>query len=148
MSDEKKIRRFTQEEEQENTRLARLEYGPDTVNESIQKWNSYSEEKKDAIMAEQDAIYRDMTQAMEQGLPAHDPDVQAMFERWHDHIRYFYEPTLDILAGLAELYVNDERFRATFEAFHPELPEYLQDGIVHYVDELETTLLHGDDRGG
>lgn len=26
--------------------------------------------------------------------------------RWHQHIRYFYAPTTDILRGLADLYVD------------------------------------------
>ncbi len=28
--------------------------------------------------------------------------VQAILARWHEHIRYFYEPTLEILRGLGE----------------------------------------------
>lgn len=141
MTDKPQLPRFNEEEQQDYARLARLEYGPDLVNESHQRWESYTEEQREVILQEQDVIYQDMTQAMIDGLPATDPDVQDIMARWHQHIRYFYEPTLDILRGLGDTYVHDERFRSNFEEFHVDLPEYLQEGVVHYVDELETKVI-------
>ncbi len=135
------LKRFTEEEERYNTKLARLEHGPDLVNESVQRWNSYTQEQKDAILAEGDAIYADMATALSDDLSATDPDVQAILGRWHQHLRNFYEPSIDLLRGLGETYATDERFRATFEQFHPQLPDYLKDAIIEYVDELETEAL-------
>ncbi|MEL7232959.1 MAG: TipAS antibiotic-recognition domain-containing protein [Chloroflexota bacterium] len=138
---ESKMPRFSAEEQQQNEREARLQYGPDTVNKSVAKWNSYTDAEREAILAEQDAIYEGMAAALAAGTPATDPDVREYVERWHQHIHNFYEPTLDMMRGLADMYVMDARFRATFEAFHADLPEYLQEAIVDYVDELETAEL-------
>jgi hypothetical protein len=57
--------------------------------------------------------------------------------RWQHHLRYFYEPTLDILRGLGEAYNSHPDFITFFQALHPDLPGYLQAAITRYVDDLE-----------
>ena len=69
--------------------------------------------------------------------PAHNEEVQAILKRWHDHMRYFYEPTLDILRGLGEMYTSHPDFIANFNRLHPDLAEYMKSGINQYVDDLE-----------
>lgn len=88
-------------------------------------------------MAEGGAVYSDLAQAMLSGEPATSPAIQAILTRWHNHLRHFYEPTLDILRGLGELYNSDPAFIAFFDRLHPDLPQYLQDTIAQYVDDLE-----------
>ena len=46
------------------------------------------------------------------------------------HHRWFYECTPEIHAGLAEMYVADPRFTATYEKIAPGLAQYLRDAIV------------------
>jgi len=132
---------FNEEQEKEYTREARLQYGPDTVNESVKRWNSYSDAQKEAIKQEGNEIYGKLAQALEAGVSPNDAEVQAILVRWHNHLRYFYEPSLEILRGLAMLYNTDERFMANFQGLHPDLPQYLEDAIVVYVDELETAAI-------
>ncbi len=138
-----KKRIFTHDDQQQKdyAREARLQYGPDLVNESNARWNGYTELQRDAIREEGDEIYNDLADALTAGKDPLSAEVQDMLVRWHDHIRYFYEPTLDILRGLGEMYVMSPDFRATFEKLHPELPEYLQTGIIEYVDDLETEAI-------
>lgn len=139
--DSKKMKRFTDEEQRDNTRLARLQYDPDLVNESVKRWDSYGKDGQERIMAEGDAIYSELAEALKAGTPANDPDVQDILVRWHNHIRHFYEPTIDILRGLGELYNTSPDFMATFERFDDRLPAYLQEAIAEYVDVLETAEL-------
>ena len=89
-------------------------------------------------MAEGGEIYSDWVKAMEAGLSADSDEVRRIVERWHNNIRNFYEPSLDMLRGLGELYNTDPAFMATFHKFHPDLPPYLQATIAQYVDDLET----------
>lgn len=129
---------FSEEQEKEYEREARLQYDPNLVNESYRRWNSYSQAEKDAILAEGNLIYSSIAEAMETGKAANDEGVQQWVERWHHHIRNWYEPTLDILRGLSELYTTDPRFMANFEKINANLPNYLKEAIVEYVDVLET----------
>lgn len=65
------------------------------------------------------------------------PDAQQILVRWHQHLRYFYEPSLEVLRGLGNNYNENPDFNATFTAIHPDLPAFLQKAIHHYVDVLE-----------
>ncbi len=95
---------FDEEKQKEYERSARLQYGPDTVNESIKRWGSYNQDQKDKIGEEGSQVYVDLAAALEAGKPPQDAEVQTILERWHEHLHYFYEPTLEILRGLGELY--------------------------------------------
>ncbi len=139
---------FSEDQQKQYEREARLQYGPEIVNESVGRWNSYSKEKQDAIMEEGKENYLGLVESMQAKTSIHDNRVQAAIARWHEHLRYFYEPTLDILRGLSELYKTDD-FASFFHALHPDLPEYLHAAIAEYVDDLETAeierLLAEDD---
>jgi DNA-binding transcriptional MerR regulator len=137
MSRKKLFQGFSPEEQKYYERKARLQYGPENVNESIKRWNSYSEAKQEAIKQEGGQIYLDMASAMQAGLTPQSAEVHAILDRWQQHMRYFYEPTLEILRGLGQMYNNDPEFRVFFEQIHPDLPEYLERAITQYVDDLE-----------
>lgn len=126
------------EKQKEYERQARLQYGADNVNESVRRWASYSPERQQAIMEEGGQIYVELAGAMEAGLDGDSPEVRALLERWHQHLRYFYEPTLEILRGLGDLYNTDAEFMAFFQRIDTNLPAYLQSVIGIYVDALET----------
>jgi DNA-binding transcriptional MerR regulator len=138
MSNKKRMfEAFSEEKQKEYEREARLQWDPDLVNSSVKRWNNYTHAQKDHIMAEAGEIYSDITDAIEAGLPATGAEVQAMLVRWHNNIRHFYEPTLDILRGLGEGYNSHPDFIANFQKMHVDLPAYLQEAITQYVDDLE-----------
>ena len=135
------LKRPNGEEQKQYEREARLQYGPGTVNESIERWNSYSETEQEAIVAEGNQIYVDLAEAMEAGKDARDRALADILDRWQDHLRRFYEPNLDMLRGLGQMYNSDPRFIANFQNIHSDLPAYLERVIDHYVDDLETAEL-------
>lgn len=141
MAKRKLFRAFDAATQKNNERLARLEYGPDLVNESVKRWNGYTKAQQQAIMDEANTIYDDIVQMIEAGKAATDPEVQAIVARWHDNLRHFYEPTLDLLRGLGDLYTTDPRFIANLSEMHTDLPEYLKAGIGQYVADLEYALI-------
>jgi DNA-binding transcriptional MerR regulator len=140
MSKKRLFEAFSEEKQKEYEREARLQYGAEHVNESVRRWNAYSQDQRQSIMDEGGEIYTAISDAMQAGQTAQSPDVQALVERWHQHLRNFYEPTLEILAGLAETYKTPE-FREFFNKIHPDLAGYLSSAIVQYVDDLETAEL-------
>ncbi|MCA9884383.1 MAG: MerR family transcriptional regulator [Anaerolineae bacterium] len=141
MSNKRLFTGFSDEEQKQYEREARLQWGPDLVNESVQRWESYGDEEKEAIKQEGGQIYVDIAKHMQDGMPINSPEVQELAQRWHQHLRYFYEPTIDILAGLGHTYKTHPDFRKTFEEIHIDLPEYLSDVVAHYVDDLETAAI-------
>ena len=131
MSQKRFFAGFTPEEEEKYAREAEQKYDPATVRESNRKWKAYGKEKQQAILAEGQQIYIEMVAVIPQGADA--PAVQALVERWRQHMNYFWTPNLDQLIGLAELYNTDERFKANYEALHPQLAEFMLEAVTVYV---------------
>lgn len=127
-----------EEKEKQYAREARLQYDPKLIKESHQNWNSYTKSQQDFIKEEGNQIYREIAEQIEAGKTATDKPVQDLMQGWHEHLRYFYEPTLPLLQGLGQLYNSSPDFIANFEEIHPELPTFLETAISYYVDELET----------
>lgn len=111
---------------------AERRWGPQLVRQSNQRWKQLSKEQQQAIMQEGSQIYLDMVDQL--GNLPESETVQAIVARWHQHTRNFYEPTFAILRGLGQGYATDPAFRATFEAMHPNLPDFLQAAITVYCD--------------
>lgn len=140
MSKKKKIFvGFSEAQEQAYTEDAARRWGEDTVRQSVKLWHSYSADEKARIQDEGQAIYLDLVEAMPSGPSS--PTTQTILGRWHQHIRYFYEPSLEVLGGLGQTYYDDPDFHAFFANIHSDLPQFLAEAIAVYVDKLETAWL-------
>jgi DNA-binding transcriptional MerR regulator len=139
MSKKKLFQGFSAEQQQHYEEEAKRRYGEEIVAQSVKRWNSYTAEQQDQIKAEGGAIYLDLVKAMPTG-PASD-ETQAVLARWHQHLRHFYEPSLEVLGGLGQTYRDDPDFNAFFTTIHPDLPEFISKAIAVYVDKLETAWL-------
>lgn len=133
MSDNELFAGFSEEQQARYEQEIEQRFGDRQLNESRQRWGSYSLEQKRRIMEEGGAIYRDMVAAMPYG-PA-SPQAQACVARWHQHLRYFYEPTTEILLGLADGYNDDPRFAAFFQRLHPDLAPFMRSAIQIYCQQ-------------
>ena len=120
---------FSEEKQKQYEEDIRRRYGEKAF-EGVTDWNSYSPEQKARIIAESQAIYDDLVKVMGKGYSS--PEVQQIIARWHQHLRYFYEPSTERLRGLGQLYTEDPEFVAKFRSIHPELPEFLNQAIQYY----------------
>jgi len=114
---------FSEEQQEKYAEEARQCWDPQLVDESMNRWKSYSEEKKQAIMEEGQAIYQGIFDTMVSDYSS--PEIQSLVAQWHQNMRNFYEPSIPMLRGLGQMYVNSPDCRATFENFSPEFPEFL-----------------------
>ena len=131
MSQKNYFEGFSEEEQEKYALEAEQLYDPETVRESNRKWKSYSAAKKEAIMAEGSAVYKDMIAAMPKGASSN--EVQAIVERWRKHMDHFWTPNLDQLLGLAIGYNDDPKFKANFDKMHPQLAEFMREAVKVYV---------------
>lgn len=139
MIKDKKLNRLTNEKQKQYENQAMSQWGENRVRQSTQLWNSYGEKKKEQIMEECNSIFQELADNMQYG--ADSQVIQELLIKWHQFIQYFYEPSLEVLRGLGEVYSYDPGFRKVFEAIDPELPDFLQSSINCYVDELEMRWL-------
>jgi hypothetical protein len=134
MEDQRLFEVWSEEKQKEYEEEAYQRWG-EQVRVSTAKWNSYSAEKKAAIGAEGEANYREMLAHMGEGYDS--PAVQSAVAKWHQHMRYFYEPDVELLQGLGRMYNEDPRFQATFRKFHPDFPQFLEQAITYYCQQLQ-----------
>ncbi len=134
MSNQEYFEGFSEEKQKEYEKEAARRWGDTKVKESQKRWSSYSAAEKKRILEEGKTIYVDIVAAMPLG-PA-SPQVQSGVARWHQHLRYFYEPTTETLLGLGDLYNDDPAFNATFQRIHPDLAAFMRQAIRIYCDEL------------
>jgi len=131
MSEKSYFEGFSEEEQEKYAQEAEELYDAESVRESNRKWKAYPAAKKEAIMAEGQAVYTDMIAAMPQG--AASKEVQAIVERWRRHLEYFWTPKLDQLLALANGYNDDPRFKANFDKMHPQLADFMHEAVSIYV---------------
>lgn len=132
MSDKAYFEGFSEEEQEKYALEAEELYGAESVRASMKTWKGYSEDEKKRIMEEGSKNYTDMIAAMPRG--AESSEAQAIVERWRKHMDYFWTPNLDQLLALADGYVDDPRFRATFDKMHPQLAEFMREAVKIYVE--------------
>ncbi len=135
MSKPKLFEGFSEEEEKRYVQKARETWDTEEVDTTYKRWNRYTPEKQAAIKAEGAAIYQDLAALIDQD-PA-SPAVQQVIGRWHQHMRYFYEPSVERLRGLGQLYVESPDFARNFREVHPNLPEFMQSAIEYYCDHVD-----------
>jgi DNA-binding transcriptional MerR regulator len=125
---------WTEEKQPEFENEIRAKYGEHAM-DGVIDWNSYTKEQKAAIIAEGQANTQAMADLMERS--AYSPEVQAVVARWHQHLKYFYEPSIERLRGLGQMYVDDPRFTAVYEKVKPGLALFMKQSIDVYCDRLE-----------
>ncbi|HEX4813862.1 MAG TPA: MerR family transcriptional regulator, partial [Nonomuraea sp.] len=98
--------------------------------ESRRRVASYTKADWLQLKAEAAALHEDVVAAYKAGLPAGAEDVMDLAERHRGHIsRWFYDCDHAVHRGLGDLYVQDPRFTATFDALAPGLAGYLRQAI-------------------
>ena len=72
----------------------------------------HSKQKQDALATEMDHIMAEFAACMEKGEKPNSVQAQCLVKMLQDHItKNYYHCTVEILAGLGQMYVTDERFK-------------------------------------
>ncbi|WNB84777.1 MerR family transcriptional regulator [Cellulomonas sp. ATA003] len=113
---------------------ARERWGDEAVERSNASWESLGPDGRAAFGQESAAIGHGLAELMRTGADVTDPRVQALVERHHRQIAMFWTPGREAYIGLGQMYVDDERFTATYDAFAPGLAPYLRDSMAVYAE--------------
>lgn len=102
----------------------------DAWRQSRERTARYTRSDWEEVKAETDAVNAAYVAAMEAGLPATSAEAMDAAEsaRRQIHDR-FYDLTPDFHRNLADMYVADPRFTATYEDLRPGLAQYVRDAI-------------------
>ena len=102
----------------------------DAYRESARRTRGYTKADWQAIKAEGHAAVDAVVAAMRAGKSADSTEAMAGAEAHRAQIdRWFYPVSPEMHVGLAEMYLADPRFTATYEKIAPGLAQYLHDAI-------------------
>jgi hypothetical protein len=97
----------------------------------MRRTRGYTKADWQRIKAEGQAAVEAVVSAMREGRPAESPEAMDGAELHRLQIdRNFYPCSYEMQVGLAQMYLADPRFTATYEKIAPGLAQYLNDAIV------------------
>jgi DNA-binding transcriptional MerR regulator len=132
MSQKQLFEGFSEEQQAEYEKEATQKWDPAVVQASNKKWKSYSAADKQRIADEGNAVYTEILAAMPKGPSS--PEAQTGVDHWRRHMTYFWTPNDAQLLGLADLYIQDPRFKANFDKIDPKLADFMRQAVKVYVD--------------
>ncbi|MGI5840046.1 MAG: MerR family transcriptional regulator [bacterium] len=136
MSDREKFAGFKKklidENEQKYGKEVREKYGDETVDISNRKLMNMTEEEYDAVNRLGQEVLENLYAAFRTGDPAGELAQKAadLHRQWLSF--YWGNYTKEAHAGVAQMYVDDERFKAYYDKEQPGAAEFLRDAVLVY----------------
>lgn len=101
--------------------------------EYAEKTKDYSESKFDSLTAGMDSIMGEFADIMKKGKAPFDEEALSLVKKLQDYITdNFYKCTKEILFGLGQMYVYDERFKNNIDKHAEGTAEYISQAISNY----------------
>lgn len=105
----------------------------DAYQEHAEKTKNYGKDKWSSLAAEMDEIFHDFALCMQAGTSPEAPEAQSLVKKLQDHITAnHYTCTKQILFGLGQMYVADERFQANIDKHAPGTAAFVSQAIAHF----------------
>ena len=97
------------------------------------KTKDYSKERFVDINTGLEYIFRDFAELMKSGAEPSANEAQALVKKLQDYITdNYYTCTDEILAGLGQMYVADERFKSNIDKYADGTAEFVSKAIETY----------------
>ena len=107
--------------------------------EHQQKTKNYSKDKWNSLAEDMDLLMVRFAQCMTSGASPLSPEAQSLVEQLQSHITdNYYLCTKEILFGLGQMYVADDRFRTNIDTHSPGTAEFIQEAITAYCNNTES----------
>ncbi|KXZ39224.1 DNA-binding transcriptional regulator, MerR family [Alkalithermobacter thermoalcaliphilus JW-YL-7 = DSM 7308] len=136
MTDKEKFEGFKKKMIEDNEKKygkeIRKKYGEDVINSSNEKLRKMTKENYDELKKLEEQAKEVLSQAFENGDPASNLAQKAadLHKQW---LTYFWDHySKEAHAGIAQMYVEDERFKAYYDKEQPGTAEFLRDAILIY----------------
>lgn len=136
MSNEEKFAGFKQklidDNEQKYGQEVREKYGEEALEKSNRKLSNMTEEQYTALQQLEADMFASLEQAMEEGDSASELAQKAadLHRQW---LSFYWDTyTKEAHAGVAQMYVDDERFTAYYDKVRPGMAKFLRDAVHVY----------------
>ena len=110
----------------------------DAWRQSQERTRDYSRSDWEAVKAESDRVHAAFTDAMDAGEPPTSEAAMAAAELHRTSMQRFYDCDYEMQRGLADMYVSDPRFIATYDEIRPGMSHYVRDAIHANADRHQS----------
>lgn len=141
MSDQEKFegfkKRLVEENEKKYGDEVRERWGEEALEASNQKVLNMSQEDYEKVTKLAEDVNQTLAKAMETGDPASEIAQRAadLHKQWLTF--YWKEYSKEAHVGLAQMYVDDERFKVYYDKVKPGAAEFLRDAILVYTGQKQ-----------
>lgn len=105
----------------------------DAYKESKEKTSKYSKEDWNNIIGQIDGVYRELAELKDRDVS--DEKVQELIHNWRMIItKNFYNCSIEIFSGLADMYIYDERFTKSIDKYGEGFTNFLSEAMKYYCD--------------
>ena len=105
----------------------------DAYKEHAQKTKNYGKDKWGSVVADMSLIFSEFAICMKNGNSPDTEDAQNLVKKLQNHItENYYTCTNEILFGLSQMYVADERFKNNIDKHGDGTAAYVCEAISHY----------------
>ena len=113
----------------------RGKYGDQAVDDSNRNIENMTREEYDQVSELADQVTETLRLAFETGDPSSEPAQRCadLHRQWLSF--YWKEYTKEAHAGIAQMYVDDERFTAYYDRDQPGMAKFLRDAIFVYTEK-------------
>ncbi|PGL72149.1 MerR family transcriptional regulator [Bacillus sp. AFS055030] len=138
MSNKEKFEGFKKDMIEENEKKygkeVRGKYGDEAINKANQKVMNMTEEEHKEVTRLADELAKTLAEAVKTGDPSSEIAQKAadLHKQWLTF--YWDQYSKEAHAGLAQMYVDDERFKAHYDKEQHGTAEFLRDAIHIYTD--------------
>jgi DNA-binding transcriptional MerR regulator len=125
-------KKMIEDNEEKYGREARERYGSEAVDQSNAKLMNMTEEEYNKVTGLEKKMRETLAQAFATGDPS-GPLAQKAAQLHKEWLCYYWNQySKEAHAGLAQMYVDDERFKAYYDKEQPGTAEFLRDAIKIY----------------
>jgi DNA-binding transcriptional MerR regulator len=130
-------KKLIEDNEKKYGKEIREKYGKDTVEASNAKVMNMTQEQYEEVTALAEQIHTTLAEAFKTGDPAGELAQKAahLHKQWLTY--YWKEYSKEAHAGLAQMYVDDERFTAYYDKEQPGTAVFLRDAIHIYTGQTK-----------
>lgn len=108
----------------------------DAYCEHEKKTKNYTKEKWAEINEGLMAIFAEFAECKNNGYGVNSPEVQSLVVKLQDYLtQNYYTCTNEILAGLGQMYVADERFKKNIDKYGAGTAKFVSEAIAIFCEE-------------
>lgn len=103
--------------------------------QSMERYKKTTKADLEKYKKDSDIFMKKVAATMDKG--ATSPEFQALIAEHFKSLSMWYEPNFKMYRGLANMYVDDPRFTAYYEAYAPGLAKVFSEGMIYFVEQNE-----------